>query len=285
MIPVERIKKLSVFQDVPAAALERLAANSTLKSFQPGEEICGEGEKGEGLFVVVSGLVTVDKNLFHGDKTKKTVARLGPGQFFGEMAFLQNQPYSATVSAHEPSDVLVMSRAALNDVEHFRTIMTGLSDRLRATTRELVTVFEVARVVGLGLTSEELSKQVVDQLSQNLSPKISIAFYKWNPFNDEYTLLSKAGTNQGEFPGVWEPAQALTAKKGFFLFSPIDVSGKREGLLLYHAEAGIEFSSGEKQMIETLSAVLAPALTSARFREEEMALQRFKRSKQEETYS
>jgi CRP-like cAMP-binding protein len=293
MVSLDLLKKLSLFREVPPVALEQLARNAEVQSYKKGDILCEEGQKGEGFYLIVSGSATVEKKLFHGDNSRKVVARLGPEQFFGEMAFLQNQPYSATVVAQEDTVILTLSRTGLNDMankepkvalDQVLTMMTGLSDRLRSTTRELITIFEVARVLGEGLPLDGLASKVIEQLSLNLAGDISIGFYQWNPFNDEYTLVRAVGPQKKEFVAAFEPSRPITPKSGYYLFSQIDMSDKREGLLLYHADEGTTFSSGEKQMIETVAAVLAPALASARLREEEAARQKLQRSKQQGNY-
>ena len=73
----------------------------------------------------------------------------------------------------------------------------------------------------------------------------------------------------------------LTVSGGHLVISRVDMHGKPEGLFLYHASETHAFDAGDRQMMETLSAVLAPALSSARGREEEEARERFERTKQE----
>ena len=73
MVGVELLKKLKVFREVPAAALDQLARNADSETFQAGQEICQEGTQGEGFFLVVTGAVTVEKKLFHGDNSRKVV--------------------------------------------------------------------------------------------------------------------------------------------------------------------------------------------------------------------
>lgn len=284
MVPIELIKKLKVFREVPVSGLDQLAKNATSQTFQTGQVVCEEGQKGEGFFLIVTGLVNVEKKLFQGDASRKVVAKLGPEQFFGEMAFLQNQPYSATVVAQEETLVLTLTRAAFKDADQLLTMMTGLSDRLRSTTRELITLFEVAQIIGAGYPLDKLSQRVIEQLGFTLDNSISIGFYQWNPFNEEYRLLNAMGPAKSQFELTYEPATPWEVKNGSLFLSQIDMSGQHEGLLIYHVPPETTFSSSEKQMIETVAAVLAPALASARFREEDAARQKLQRSKEQGHY-
>jgi len=72
------------------------------RTFESGHTIVSKGEGGIGFYLILEGAVEVRSN-------KKTLSRLGPGQFFGEMSVLDNQPRSADVVAVERSRVLVLS--------------------------------------------------------------------------------------------------------------------------------------------------------------------------------
>jgi len=75
------------------------------RSFEPGRNIVSEGEAGDSFYLILEGLVEVRSG-------GKLLSRLGPGQFFGEMAILENQPRSADVIAVEASRLLVLSAPA-----------------------------------------------------------------------------------------------------------------------------------------------------------------------------
>ncbi len=72
-----------------------------------GDEIIREGEPGTGLYVVLSGQVEVQK----GEAPfQTTIATLGPGEPFGEISLIRNQPAMATVRAARRSTVLFLAR-------------------------------------------------------------------------------------------------------------------------------------------------------------------------------
>ena len=74
-----------------------------------GEVIVKEGVRGEFVYIVLDGLFAVLSAAAGG----REIARLGPGETFGEMSFLEDRPTSATVSALEDSSVLAIARADL----------------------------------------------------------------------------------------------------------------------------------------------------------------------------
>lgn len=102
--------------------LEMLARASVPRRFSPGQTVMAKGESGATMCIILSGLVAV----FVGGKE---VARLSPGQIFGEMALLTGEPRQADVRAVEPTTCLEVDR------EGFRMALAKhpvIVDRVRA---------------------------------------------------------------------------------------------------------------------------------------------------------
>ncbi len=78
------------------------------KTYDPKRIIIREGEYGQDVYLIISGKVVVTEK---SEKTKKykVLATLGPGEIFGEMAILDEQPRSATLIAATPCKILVLS--------------------------------------------------------------------------------------------------------------------------------------------------------------------------------
>jgi len=77
--------------------VQRLAAIAHTQTFRPNSTIIKEGETGDTFYVIVQGGVRV---LAQGlDEEAKEVARLGAGAFFGEMAVLNDEPRTASITA------------------------------------------------------------------------------------------------------------------------------------------------------------------------------------------
>jgi CRP-like cAMP-binding protein len=83
-----------------------LQATGTLLDIDESRELVSEGGVGDQAFLVVAGRATVSRD-------GHTVASLGPGDVFGEMAILGHQPRNATVTASTPMTVLVLTPAEL----------------------------------------------------------------------------------------------------------------------------------------------------------------------------
>ena len=75
------------------------------KAFPPGHVLFKDGDSGKEMFVVQSGKVRISKQI---RDVEKTLVVLGPGEFFGEMAILNNKPRSATATIEEEAKLLVI---------------------------------------------------------------------------------------------------------------------------------------------------------------------------------
>jgi len=125
---VEALRTIPFFEDLTPEDLDRIARIGERRSFAAGEPIVAKDAVGGGLFVILSGKASVEA----GGKRHA----LGPGEFFGEMALLSGKPRSATVTADEPVEAMVL------EAMYFRpfliknpsvavTILEGVVDRLR----------------------------------------------------------------------------------------------------------------------------------------------------------
>lgn len=112
----------------------KLLMAGNLKNFPQDEIICHEGDPGEEMFVILSG--SVDVSMTSIDGFCITIARLGPGDFFGEMSLLEGLSRCASVQAVEETKVIVVNKDNFEEVicqepQLAYRIMKGLSGRLR----------------------------------------------------------------------------------------------------------------------------------------------------------
>jgi len=117
----DRVKEnlnLAVFLDgIPemaglgSSARLSLAGNVDIHDFEEGEHVVAEGQAADSLFLIQSGQCVVWRILENGEE--EVLAKLGPGQTFGEIGLLFEKPRSATVTCLEPSTLIEVSRVAL----------------------------------------------------------------------------------------------------------------------------------------------------------------------------
>ncbi|MBI3179023.1 MAG: cyclic nucleotide-binding domain-containing protein, partial [Deltaproteobacteria bacterium] len=106
------------------------------KGFKPGSKIIKQGEPGSGLYVVATGEVEVSVSKDGGEPV--VVANLSPGDVFGEISLLRDQPTTATVTARDSVGALFLPKAAFQQVlaepASVREYLQSLSDdRVKAT--------------------------------------------------------------------------------------------------------------------------------------------------------
>jgi CRP-like cAMP-binding protein len=84
-----------LFRDCSPESLDRLAERMGEIRFNAGQHIVTQGQVGNGLYILMSGTARIQR----GDDV---IAVVGPSDFFGELAVLDQQPRMATVIAAEP---------------------------------------------------------------------------------------------------------------------------------------------------------------------------------------
>lgn len=108
MVALETCK---LFSGLSAAELEMVARTAQVKDYPEGHQIIKEGDEGDGIYIVTQGQVQISSRVGQGER--RILRRIGPGDFFGEMAVLDNEPRSATVTAEQPTTTYFIPRSDL----------------------------------------------------------------------------------------------------------------------------------------------------------------------------
>jgi CRP/FNR family transcriptional regulator, cyclic AMP receptor protein len=99
---VELLQRVPLFADLERRELEQIAGSMKERSFSAGQEIAREGEGGVGFFVIRDGNAKVT---VHGEDRR----RLGPGDYFGEIALISQGARTASVTAETDLTCLGMT--------------------------------------------------------------------------------------------------------------------------------------------------------------------------------
>lgn len=137
---IDYLSQVGLFADLDAPTLRGIAAHLRRRAFSAGEVIFHRGDPGEVMYVIRAGKVKIA--LTSPDGQEVSLALLGPGEYFGELALLDGQPRSADAEALEAAETYWLRRSDfISAVMHHPAIaiqvMTVLARRLR-TTDEMV---------------------------------------------------------------------------------------------------------------------------------------------------
>jgi putative ABC transport system ATP-binding protein len=99
----EFLRAVELFRALTPTQLTNVAEKMTKRQFAAGDTIIREGEPGEDFFLISEGEVDVIR-------ADHEVARLGRGDFFGEVALISGEPRNATVLATEPLETFVLGK-------------------------------------------------------------------------------------------------------------------------------------------------------------------------------
>ena len=147
----ERWSKIPLFEGLSHRELQEVDRLLQHKTYQSGELIFQQDNPGVGLFIVVTGSVEVKHE--EDDGTVLELATAKPGEFFGELALLDDAPRTASAVAVDQTSVVALFRTDLLALSETRPrlgvkILMQLSqivaERLRRTNRALKEVRLVA---------------------------------------------------------------------------------------------------------------------------------------------
>jgi CRP-like cAMP-binding protein len=129
---LQRLQTVGIFAATPSEVLLQLAEAVEEVHLAAREQLFAKGDLGTSMYVIVSGKVRIHI----GDQT---VVELGDGEIVGELAALDPEPRSASVSAIDPTTLYRIEQATLQDLmaEHpeiVQAVIRELAQRLRDTT-------------------------------------------------------------------------------------------------------------------------------------------------------
>ncbi len=137
---VALLRNVSIFAGCSDKVLYRMAG--ALRSFkvEPGQLIIEKGELGDCMYVLAAGKVRVHDG-------PHTLAEIGPGKIFGELALLDTEPRSASVSAVAPSQLYKLEqesffRVLAEEPEVSRAILKMLVQRMREQNAAIVAEYQ-----------------------------------------------------------------------------------------------------------------------------------------------
>ena len=131
----EALRAIPLFRGMSDHSIDIIADIVREATFPPGSSLVQEGDAGDSFMIIRQGTATVDQG-------GRALRELGPGDFLGEIALIDGGRRTASVSAMDAVDALVIDRAGferlMNDFPVIRfDLVSALTQRLRARVPEL----------------------------------------------------------------------------------------------------------------------------------------------------
>jgi CRP-like cAMP-binding protein len=127
------LKKVTLFEGVSDRALGKITGIMHSKKYPAGETVFSEGQEGKLLYIIKAGEIAIVKG-------NKTISTLGAGEFFGEMALLEEIPRTAAAVAAKDSELILVYKVKFDEllesypaagVKVVKNIAAMLSSRIR----------------------------------------------------------------------------------------------------------------------------------------------------------
>jgi len=145
---IAQLRKIPLFAGLTNDHLARIARVGSERRFEAGSHLFREGDAGHEFFVILSGRVRISKTIE--GIGEEALAILDPGDYFGEMALVDDTPRSADAIAHTGCTLWAVQKADLDQLmfvdkdlayEILWTFVRTLSARLRETNDKIKTFF------------------------------------------------------------------------------------------------------------------------------------------------
>ncbi len=137
----DALSRVWIFEGLSEEELAHLSGLAQTKVYKPREAIVEKGAPANEFFVLLRGRAKVGAP--GADGSHAAINVMGPGEVFGEIAILDGQPRSATVTTLEECELAVVGKAAFNDLlTASPSIAVKLLNVLAGRVRELTTRIE-----------------------------------------------------------------------------------------------------------------------------------------------
>src|SRR5271169_6828537 len=135
------LRSSDLFENQPDEVLKAVLAQGKIEAFGPSEVVFKQGEQGEKLYIVKSGVLEILAAPSDGSEGQP-VAYFGPGEVLGELALLTGSPRTATARSPEKAEIFAVEKSVFLDLmltlpAFARNLCLVLAKRLEATTLRL----------------------------------------------------------------------------------------------------------------------------------------------------
>ena len=170
------LSEVSLFAGMPANDLEALTKLASVKTYPKNTVIISEGDFSDSLYGVLTGKMKV---YLSDDEGKEIIINmLSKGEYFGELALIDEAPRSASVMTIEESKLVIISKKAFEDCMEANpqialSVIRGLSAQLRNLTENVksLALMDVYGRVARTLLDLAIDKDGVQVIEQRLTQR------------------------------------------------------------------------------------------------------------------
>jgi hypothetical protein len=269
----QRLKQIALFAKLSRDDLQAVAQLAARAEYPAGSEICRQGQPGQTAYFVESG----ELRALHVDPegVEREVARLGPGEYFGETSLILGEPRDATVEVVQDAALLYLNKCDFDQLLQERPAMLNslqmrpdvakkrLARRFKWQDPEEVIVVRLHKhyailirnvalpcfvllvdLVGFGYlyAQSRSTLALAVGILLGLAPLLLILYMTVDNYNDNYVVTTKRVVHEERVPLIFE------SRTEAFLHTVQDVQQVREGLLaqLYNFGDLIIETAGER---------------------------------------
>ncbi len=202
MIDPTFLRHSELFENQPPEVIGAVLAQGQLRQYGPGEVVVRQGDPGDRLYVVKSGILEV-LALTSDSPEPVPIAYLGTGEVLGELALLTGSPRSATVRCPQGAELFAVEKEVFLDLMEelptfARNLCLVLARRLEATNLKVprtsgkqlsgkLEYFDLATVIQTLIGSHQTGSLVVAQDKRKLA---EIFFFRGNIARAKYRNLA-----------------------------------------------------------------------------------------------
>ena len=197
MSDTAKLKEIPLFRNLSESMLAEFSGYFKQTSYGAGDVIFKEKSTGDTLYILVNGEVVIEKALDEEGREFKTLAILSAGDFFGEMAVLEEgQARFAQARASADAALFEVGRPQFfafikehpeTGISIFSAIMRTVFRRLQHTSSELTMLFDLSRLLlAQHKSPAEFLAAVMTEMRIYLEGEWNVRAYIYNVFNEEY---------------------------------------------------------------------------------------------------
>lgn len=288
----EKLKNTGLFRDLSEKARGKIFSVFEKSRRAKDEIIFEEGSAGDSLYIIGSGEIIVEKKLDEKGEEFKQLAVLSEGDFFGEMAVIEERPRSARARARTDATLYRLSNSKFfdfikSDSETGTKFLTQITKivlrRLENTSNELTMLFDISKLItGRHKSTADFIAAGAAEILAYLEGEWGVKAYLYNRFNEEYEMVAEMGhpEGKGDFrPDIKRNKSGWLDESSYFaLFSK---EGKPLGCMVYFAAGRLgDFEKNALVTIfDTVSRIFSSAIINIEHNVELELMQKLKNQK------